>query len=243
MKWGRLALAAAAMAATSALITCSGVDFTAPPGSHMELIANPDFIDAHGGISVITAIVTEPAGTPVADGTVIYFFSNLGSVDREGKTRDGIARVNLVADSRSGTARVTAMSGGPAVSASPSSSGSTGGNSDTVDITIGNLRAKRIFAFADPPRITDSRSTHISALVYDEWGNPVSSAPVLFHVTVDPATEYMDDPGPIFTDNNGRAESVMRTKRAHGAGGTATVRASVPTSGGFVTGDVTFSIE
>lgn len=242
MKWGRAALAAAVLAATSVLITCSGVDFTAPPGSHLQLIANPEFIDAHGGISVITAIVTEPAGTPVADGTVIYFFSNLGSVDREGKTRDGVARVNLVADSRSGKATVTAISGGPATSASPSSSGSTGGNSDTVEITIGNLRVKQIFVYAEPPRITDSRSTHVSALVFDEWGNPVSNAPVLFQIVVE-ATEYMDDPGPIFTDNNGRAESVMRTKRERGKGGTATVEALVATTSGFLSNKVVIPIE
>ena len=60
--------------------------------------------------------------------------------------------------------------------------------------------------------------------MFDGSGNPVSGAPVIFSVTVDPATEFMDGQGrPIFTDNNGRAEDVMRTRRTFS--GTATVRA------------------
>ncbi len=68
---------------------------------------------AHGGVSVITAIVLEPAafGTPVPDGTVVQFFTTLGRIDEQVKTKNGVARANLVADSRSGEAEITVMSG------------------------------------------------------------------------------------------------------------------------------------
>src|SRR5207237_4646261 len=54
-----------------ALGACAGALFLAPPGSTISLIANPSFVASDGGVSVITAVVIEPAGTPVADGTVI----------------------------------------------------------------------------------------------------------------------------------------------------------------------------
>ena len=74
MSWRSLALAALAVAQ----LTCHQVILTAPPGSSVSLFANPPFIEANGGVSVISALVIEPTGTPVADGTVIQFFTTLG---------------------------------------------------------------------------------------------------------------------------------------------------------------------
>src|SRR5262245_30175211 len=101
------------------------------PGSEISLIANPEFIVANGGVSVITAVVTEPAGTFVPDGSVVLFFTDLGRVDPQGKTVNGVARVNLIADSRSGTATVTAVASGgagpaPSTSTSPSPTATPG---------------------------------------------------------------------------------------------------------------------
>ena len=95
-----------ALLAAGLQLMCHQVILTAPPGSTITLIANPGFISANGGVSVISALVFEPAGTPVPDGTVVQFFTNLGRIDEQGKTNDGVARVNLVADSRSGLLRV-----------------------------------------------------------------------------------------------------------------------------------------
>jgi hypothetical protein len=72
------------------------------------------------------AIVTEPAGTDVPDGTVVLWTTNLGHVDRETRTERGIARNRLVADSRSGTATVVATSGGEAQVPTPNPSASPG---------------------------------------------------------------------------------------------------------------------
>jgi hypothetical protein len=245
-------LKAWAVALACLQLTCHQAILTAPAGSSLTLFANPPFIPAHGGVSIITAVVIEPAGTPVADGTVVQFFTTLGRIDEQGKTNDGVARVNLVSDARSGTATVTAISGGPAAAAptpgtspspgaspSPGNGGGGGTGSGSVQVAIGSALPARVIVNASPSRITDSRSTHVFANVLDSVGNPVANVPVFFTVTTgsvvpDPSPspspapspspptsvieEFFDSGGnPVFTDNNGRAEDVMRTRRARDA--------------------------
>lgn len=222
-------------------LKCHQVILTAPPGSSLTLFANPEFISANGGVSVISAFVIEPAGTPVADGTVVQFFTNLGRIDEQGKTNDGVARVNLIADSRSGTAKVTGVSGG----AAPSTTGAGGTTSSTVTVTIGNLNAKSIFVVADPPGISLTGSSFIIANVFDGNGNPVVGAPVFFSIaatTSGSARDSLDSAGaPRFTDNDGRAFDVLRVRRV--IAGTATVRASVPNGATLLFTDVIVAIQ
>ncbi len=112
------------IATLAAFSRCESVPLTAAAGSSIFLQANPAFVPANGGRSVVTALVVEPAGTLVPDGTVVLFLTDLGTIDERGETVDGVARVYFVSDARSGTATVTAMSGGPGVtpSASPTAS-------------------------------------------------------------------------------------------------------------------------
>ena len=232
------------MVLLGALAGCAGVLFTAPPGSTCSLIANPPFIASDGAISNITALVLEPAGTTVSDGTVILFFSDIGSIDREAKTKDGQAHVNFTSDSRSGVAHISAVCGGAAPAAAPSTSpsaspppvtpgGGGGSGSATINVTVGNVRVKAVCCMrADPPRITNSNSTHVFARVIDENGNGVANVPVFFDVVADPATEFFDITGPVFTNNSGEAENVMRTRRE--TQGTAQVRARATGAGAEV---------
>ena len=216
------------------LAGCAGVLFTAPPGSSCSLIANPPFVASDGGVSNITALVIEPAGTTVPDGTVILFFTDIGSIERQAKTKDGLAHVNFISDSRSGIAHISAVCGGSAPAAAPSTSpsaspvpapgGSGGSGSASISVSVGNVRVKAVVGIrADPPRITVSNSTHVFARVIDENGNGVANVPVWFDVVADPATEFFDITGPVFTNNSGEAEDVMRTKRT--TTGNAQVRA------------------
>jgi hypothetical protein len=214
---GVLALAAA----VAAFPAC--VDQTAPTNAEISLTANPPFVPAFGGVSVVTALVIESGtGTLVPDGTVVQFLTNLGTIEREGRTRNGVARVNFVSDSRSGAATIIAVSGVASAQA-PNL------------ITVGNSTVARILLRAEPPRITISNSTHVVATVLDANGNPVSNVPVTFRVTSDTATEFFDVQGPVFTNQNGEAENVMRTRRTHT--GVATVRAEAPGASGLVTSD------
>ena len=221
-------LAMAGLLAISQL-TCHQAIFTAPPGSVIFLSANPADIPAHGGVSVISALVLEEPGTVVPDGTVVQFFTTLGRIQEQGKTNDGVARVNLTADSRSGTAEVVAVSGGAEADA-------------PLSIRIGAVLPSRVIVTASPPRIvlSVSRTTHVFATVLDENGNPVPNVPVVFRVApANAATEFMESGGiPIFTDNNGRAEDVVRTQRPVGsAPGTITVEAVVLSGTPITTGN------
>jgi hypothetical protein len=209
-------------------VTCNQAILTAPTNTGMTIIVNPPSIKANGGVSVITVILIEggaapPAtttaastggssksvaaftGTPVADGTVVQFFTNLGIIDEQAKTNDGVARANLRSDARSGTATITAISG-------PVSS--------TGTVTIGNARASRVFLTANPTRLIEQRASRIVATVIDINGNPVEDVAVIFRIeqplalppTPFPGDEVMESRGtPVFTDNNGQAIDVMRT--------------------------------
>jgi hypothetical protein len=230
----------------AAQLTCHQALFTAPPGSTLTLFANPGFIPANGGVSVITAYLIEPSGTVVADGTVVQFFTTLGRIDEQGRTNDGVARVNLVSDSRSGEATVTACSGGaasggstPTTTTTPATTLATAppvvfgppvfadavqdGACDQETVTVGSLRPSVVILTAFPTHLTDKRSSLITANVFDDKGNPVSSVPVIFTVEAgpgkDPAdTEFMDSQGsPTFTNNNGQAQDILRTNYNRGA--------------------------
>ena len=225
---GRLAVKGTAMAvAVAALLglpNCADVPQLAPPGATMTIFASPADIAANGGVSVITAIIVEAVGTPPPDGTVVQFFTNIGKIDREGLTKDGVARVNLISDVRSGTANVQAVSG--PITASTS-------------VSIGEaVQGLTMIVIADPPfiRLSLSKTTHIIATVLDPLGNPMPNVGVIF--TVNSTSETMEPAGiPVFTDNNGRAESVLRTKR--NTPGTVTV--NIQTLGG-TTGSIAVSI-
>jgi hypothetical protein len=206
--------------AVAAMSCGGGAYLTAPPDSFIDVSANPSFVAAHGGVSEITAFVIEPAGTYVADGTVVRWTTNLGRIDPETRTRRGVATARFVSDARSGIATIRAFSGSVAA--------------DEFTITVGNARVAAIRLRAVPERITNSNSTHVIATVVDANGNPVPNVPVTFRVVDNPATEFLESQGaPVFTDNNGEAEDVLRTRR--NVQGVAEVQATAPTgAGGFV---------
>jgi hypothetical protein len=220
-----------------AIVACHQVLFTAPPGSTINCFANPGFIAAFNGVSTISCVLTKPTGFPVADGTSVQFFTTLGRIPEQGRTNDGVVRVNLTADGRSGQATVTAISGGPSTGGTTptsatsttivggpsrglSASSTSGANTSSallegpsVTVTIGNTNAESIRVVAFPPRLTDSRTSQITASVFDRSGNPVAGVPVIFEVVSGTSLEHVDSQGqPVFTDSNGQAHDVVRTR-------------------------------
>jgi hypothetical protein len=219
MKLARVAIAV--LAATQ--LTCNQAILTAPSGSSVSLFANPPFIVSNGGVSVISALVIEPAGTPVPDGTVVQFFTTLGEIEEQGRTNDGVARVNLVAGPLSGVATVSAISGGQAVVGGGDGDGDGGGaaggtGSASLEVTIGSARPNRMLLSVSAPRLRAPGFVVITANVFDGQGNPVANIPVIFSVAQDDpaeeATEKMErGSAPIFTDNNGRASDELVSER------------------------------
>lgn len=239
--------------AAVASVCCEKVPQFAGPGSSIFLQANPGFVPANGGRSVVTAFLTEAAGTPVPDGTTVLFFTDLGTVDERVVTRDGIARANFVADSRSGTATVNAWSGGGSVApmttttTTKSSTGSgfaasgraasalfsatTDGSLDaSVTIDIGSALPDKVVLTANPPRLGPSRQSELTANVFDERGNPVQNVPVIFKITGGNGTETLDSgSSPRYTDSNGQAFDIIRTRAMTATTGTSVkVIASTP---------------
>jgi hypothetical protein len=203
----KLRLAALPLAVV-ALASCETAPLTAPVGSTIFLQANPTFVIANGGRSIVTAVVTEPAGTLVPDGTEVNFFTTLGTIDLVGKTVRGIASVNFIADSRSGRATVTALSGG-----------ATGGTNPTVEIAIGSTLPALVNVACDPQRIISPRNCRLQATVFDEFGNPVQNVPVSFSIDGSLVEETLDSGGALlYTNSNGQVTDVLRTQAPIGLG-------------------------
>jgi hypothetical protein len=112
-----------------------------------------------------------------------------------------VARVNFVSDSRSGTGSITAISGAATAEG---------------EIRVGSILPTLVVVTAVPQRILESRSSQVVAVVLDEFGNPVPNVPVFFSTTG--ATEFFDSGGQaVFTDNDGRARDVLRTRHPRDA--------------------------
>jgi len=234
--------ALAGACAIALMPACESVPLTAAPGTSMTLIANPPFVIANGGVSVVTAILVEPVGTFVPDGTEVFFFTDLGRVDASGKTVNGVARVNFVADARSGQATITAISGGPAPAASPATGAGTGTGSASVKISIGSALPTRVLVAANPQRITSPRQATITATVLDQFGNPVQNVPVAFSLSGSLIEETLTSGGaPLFTDSNGQARDTLVTKAPAG-GVQKTVTVAATTANG-IEGSVTVFID
>ena len=234
--------ALAGACAIALMPACESVPLTAAPGTSMTLIANPPFVIANGGVSVVTAILVEPVGTFVPDGTEVFFFTDLGRVDASGKTVNGVARVNFVADARSGQATVTAISGGPAPAASPATGAGTGTGSASVKISIGSALPTRVLVAANPQRITSPRQATITATVLDQFGNPVQNVPVAFSLSGSLIEETLASGGaPLFTDSNGQARDTLVTKAPAG-GVQKTVTVAATTANG-IEGSVTVFVD
>jgi hypothetical protein len=227
MAKGQWALAALLALAT---VTCDQAPLTAPVGSTLSLFANPTFIVANGGVSVISAFLTEPAGTTVPDGTVVEFFTDLGQIPPQGETKDGVARVNLLADSRSGKATINAFSGGVAASG-------------TAEVDIGSGIAHHVKVTANPAAIQSNQWSTITANVFDENGNPLAHVPVIFDIssgtesTPGGVSETLDSGGAqLFTDTNGQVSDTLRSRRPLSDTGLVTVTAT--TSAGTGSSDM-----
>lgn len=220
--------------ATLPLGSCTDYIRGAPMKSVIVATANPEFIVADGGVSVISALVLEPAGTTAADGTVVQFFTNLGRIDEQVLTKDGVARSNLVSDGRSGMATIKVLSGGATMEKCHFG---TNEAADDCGIAIGSALPARVLLVADPPALRTNRTSQLTVNVFDKLGNPVSNVPVFFSVAAAGAVtmkETLDSGGrPRFTDSNGQAFDTLSSREAYtGATAMRSVRvtASLPLS-------------
>ncbi len=173
---------------------------TAPTKSVIALYASAS--PANDGSFNLIATVTEEAGTPVQNGTLVTFTTTLGRLDpTSAETTNGQATVKFFADGLSGTATVSAFSGG-----ATSGSGSTAGNAATV--TIARRRRGRQHRHPRRPEhlpVSGGTAT-IIAQVRDASGNGLPNVPVVFTTTA--GTLQFSS---VSTDSSGTATTSLTT--------------------------------
>ncbi len=186
----------ALLVAVATLSACDKVPLLAPTESTITLTVSTTVVPVNGTAEV-TASVTESAGTPVQNGTVVTFTSSFGTIDPvEARTEGGKATVRFVASTQSGTARIGAFSGAT--------------RATELEILVGGAAAARIVARANPQTIPASGgSTEIIATVVDAAGNPLSGVPVTFTTTAGQLSA-----GQAITDTNGEARTTLTAPRS-----------------------------
>lgn len=191
---------------------CHKLPLLAPTGTVINLTVASDTASVNSSIDVIAVLIengqqsggtgtgtaatsssTTGAGTPVQDGTVVSFTTSIGTIDpAEAKTVNGKVSVKLNTGTTSGTATVTAYSGGA---------------KSTAQIKIGTANAKTVTVTGSPQNLSANGGTStISARVDDSNGNGVAGAQVQFTTTkgtVSPAT--------VTTNASGIATTTLTT--------------------------------
>jgi hypothetical protein len=191
----RPAALAASLAVLAVLAACDKVPLTAPTKSTIALYATGASVAANGWVDIV-ATVTEDAGTPVQNGTVVTFTTTLGVIaPAEARTNGGKVTVKLSADGRSGTASVVAFSGGV--------------KSEALTIPIGAAAADNIVLTASPSTVpAGGGSVLVTALVRDASGNALANVGVTFSTTAGTLSQSS-----VSTDTNGQASTTLTTTR------------------------------
>ena len=200
----------ALLVVVSALSACDKVPLLAPTESTITLTVSTTVVPVNGTAEV-SASVTESAGTPVQNGTVVTFTSSFGTIDpTEARTQGGKATVRFLASTQSGTAKVGAFSGAA--------------RAEELEILVGGAAAETIVLRADPQTVPASGgTTEVVATVLDAAGNPLQGVPVTFTTTAGQLSA-----GQGLTDRAGEARTTLTAPRsatvsAQAGGKTATV--------------------
>lgn len=158
-----------------------------------------------------TPTTTTGAGTPVQNGTLVSFTTTLGRIEpSEARTNNGQVRVKFISGSQSGTATITAFSGGA--------------SGRLENLRVGTAAVERVIVTANPQTLGPAGGTaEISARVEDVGGLPVVGVPVTFASTSGQIT-----PNPAVTDQNGVARATLTATRE--ASITATVAGKTSTA-------------
>jgi hypothetical protein len=210
------------LAPTGSVITIFGTATTVPSNGSMEIVAT---VIEQGSTSATTtppagggaATPTTPtsssspgAGTPVHNGTVVTFTTTIGRIEpAEARTNNGQVRVTFFANGQSGTATITAFSGGA--------------SGKLENLKVGSAGADHLVLTASPQALSCSGGpSTVSARVEDASGVGLAAVPVTFTTT-----KGTVNPGSVVTDSNGTAATTLTTSQeatvtANAAGKTAT---------------------
>ncbi len=115
-----------------------------------------------------TSTTSAGAGTPVQNGTLISFTTTIGRIEpSEARTNNGQVRVRFISSGQSGTATITAFSGGA--------------SGKLENLKVGSAAAERVIISASPQTLPPNGGiTTISARVEDVSGSGVPGVSVQF---------------------------------------------------------------
>jgi large repetitive protein len=175
-----------------------------------------------------TGTSTAGAGTPVQNGTLVSFTTTIGRIEpREARTQNGEVRVRFMAGGQSGTAIITAYSGG--------ASGRSEG------LKVGTAAVERVLVTASPQTLGPAGGTAtVQARVEDVTGQGLSGVPVNFVADAGQLSSST-----VTTDPGGVATTTLNTTRqtkvtANVGGKTADVTVGLnPRTGVTITGPTT----
>lgn len=210
----RPALLAAALLLAALAAACDQLPLVAPTASTISLFATTNVLPINGTTELVATVI-EPAGTPVQNGTVVTFTTTLGTIEpREARTNGGQATVRLIAGATSGTAKVSALSGGAAKA--------------EIEVKIGGAAAETVRLIATPSAVPAGGGTAtLIAAVSDVNGNRLNGVPVTF--TTDAGQLGAST---VITDAAGEARNTLTTTR----------QAKVTAAAGSKTAEVTVGI-
>lgn len=224
---------------------CDKVPLLAPTGSVITLLAGTTTVSLNSEITIIATVIengTAPAGTgtgtgtgtttttrtgagtPVQNGTLISFTTTLGRIEpSEARTHNGQVSVRFISGSASGTATITAYSGGA--------------SAQLTNLKVGTAAAGRVLVSATPQSLGSSGgSVQVTASVTDEGGNPLSGIPVSFATdrgSLSPSTATTDASGNATVTLTTTSGPAKVTATAGAQKGEATVTVSARSLSGF----------
>ena len=221
-----LAAACGAIAILASAAGCDKVPLLAPTGSVITIFATASTVPVNGETEIIanviengvtaspttpangngtpgtttpgtTSTTTAGAGTPVQNGTLVSFTTTIGRIEpSEARTTNGQVRVKFIAAGQSGTATITAFSGGA--------------SGKLENLRVGAAGVERVLVTASPQTLSPSGGTAtIVARVEDVSGTGLSGLPVSF--TTDAGTLSNSS---VATDSSGNATTTLTTSRA-----------------------------
>lgn len=198
--------------------SCRQVDLTAPGGSTLQIIVEPDWVPANGGVATITVIGFRSTGANLPDGTVITLLTDLGQiVPQQVETRDGRAQATFVSDHRSGTATIRAISGRDAQA--------------EAQIQIGAAAVTVLEMGAFPAVLPRGGGTsRIVVRAYNANGNPVPNVGIFLTSS---AGKLESNGRLLITDNQGKVTDRLTTEET---------QTTVTATAGTLTASITISV-
>lgn len=221
-----------AVAGLSLASACDKVPLLAPAGTVITLFPSASTVSANGEIEIVATVIengvttppptttpgtttppTAGAGTPVQNGTLVSFTTTIGRIEpREARTNNGEVRVRFIAGGQSGTATITAYSGGA--------------SGRVENLLVGFAAAERIVVSAQNLG-PNGGSTTVTARVESASGVGLAGVPVTFSTTAGNV-----NPASATTDSNGVAVTTL----------TSNTQATVTATAGSKTGSATVAL-